>query len=152
MNYQEEFIAKLFQNHPEIKDDFEKYMVENLYFDPQTDGVSYQFSIGLSFYIRNLLEHNNYFFLKKILTFIEGYIGLDQKIDEGIEILIFESIISSLRGDDRDNGTHTFEDFVKLLGSKSIQLCRKNEDFWNNLDIRPKTLANLVRHIREQDK
>ena len=146
------FMNNFYKILPELKKEFRKFLVEKKYFDPKTDGFSYQMSMGLSFFILELFKNNRHEDLKKIFNFIEDQVGIDSDIDESIEVLIFEGIMNVIKGDDKDNNTHQFKEFEKLLGSKSIQLCRKNEALWDSLDREPKSLGNMIRFLKERNQ
>ena len=152
-NHYKNFIDAFYEKLPELKKEFKQYLQEKCgYFDPKVDGFSYQLSMGLSFFILELWEQKRYEDLKKILNFIEASIGKDQETDDSIEVMIFEGIINSLRGNDHDNGTHSMTEFEQLLGQKSINLCRKNEALWNSLDREPKSLGNMIRFLKERNQ
>jgi hypothetical protein len=152
INHYKNFMDAFYKKLPELKKEFKIYLIKERYFDPKINGFSYQISMGLSFFILELWEKKRHEVLKKILNFIEESIGQNQETDDSIEVLIFEGIMNVIKGRDSDNNTHDFEDFEKLLGQKSINLCRKNEVLWNSLDREPKSLANMIRFLKERNQ
>ncbi|GAO97579.1 hypothetical protein Cva_00215 [Caedimonas varicaedens] len=152
INYDKKFMDDFYRNFPEINKEFKKHLVEKQYFDFKRDAKKYFSQMcGLSDYILFLFEQKEEMKLQRILLFIENSIGQNKETDESIEVFIFEDIINVLRGRDSDNGTHSMTEFEKLLGQRSINLCRKNEVLWNSLDREPKSLANMIRFLKEQD-
>jgi len=151
MNLTQNFISSFYKEFPELKSEFIDYLKQSIFFDPEKDTESYQL-LGFPNYLVNLMDNKKYSILKKLLDFIENKIGINKEIDELIEIRIFEDIVTKLSGRDSDNNTHQFKEFEKLLGQKSINLCRKNEALWNSLDREPKSLGNMIRFLKEHNQ
>ena len=151
MNYDTKFIDRFYSSFPHLKKEFDNFMIEKLYFDPKKQSDSYKV-FGFPDYFTRLWEKHRVLDVEKLIAFLEKLIGQNEELDELIEVSIFEDIMNILRVTDKENKTNNFKLFLQLLGPKSLELCERNDQFWDSIDIEPKSLGNLIRYLREQEQ